>query len=358
MRSSLPLGFLLLAPAAVLLACGSKGATPASPSTADAGPAAPSPSDASADASTPDPFAILPITAIRIVKFDVPLPMEPTGGTGSGLAFDPRDGLYWAVTDKAPTGVNGSVPEWPLYLFRVKVEDGKAEFVKAMPLTEKGKPLTSNDLDPEGVSIAPDGTLWLCDEAFPLIFQADREGNILRRVEPNAILKDREANRGFEGVAISPDGKTVFAILQMGVTAEKDKHNTLIAAYDLAAGTYQLFPYRLDDVGSFDYPKDLMPAARTGAHDLHPLGNRTLLVLERDNQWDANARLKRVYKVELPASPPATALPKTLVLDLLPLGYRLEAPEGLTMRGPRTMAISNDNDGLPDSPNQIWEISF
>lgn len=351
----------VLVASALLPACGPDDAPPLIDAavTADAqAPVAPIASPDAGARDADDPLATLPVVPIKVTKADVPAPKEPTGGTGSALAFDPSDGLYWAVTDQAPSLPDGGVQDWPLYLYRVKVDGDKAELVKGVPITDQGKALMGSDLDPEGIAIAPDGTLWLCDEKFPLVFQVDREGHILRRIEPDATLKDRENNRGLEGVAISPDGKTLFAILQNGPTMAKDKHDTVIAAYDLATGAIQHFPYRLDAVGSFDYPKDLMPAPRAGSHDLHPVGPRTLLVLERDNQSDAAARLKRIYKVELPAAPPTTALPKTLVLDLLPLGYRFEAPEGLTMRGPRTLAISNDNDGIPGSPNQIWEVTF
>jgi hypothetical protein len=101
-----------------------------------------------------------------------------------------------------------------------------------------------------------------------------------------------------------------------------------------------------------------MIAPRTGAHDLHAIGPRALLVLERDNQSGAEARVKRVYRVDVPAEAGTAPLPKTLVVDLVPLGYRYEQPEGITMRAPRLLSLANDNDALPGVPTELWEIAF
>ncbi len=310
----------------------------------------PSPADAAEPALTAA-FASLPIAPTKITKVTVSTPAK-TGGIGSGLAWDARDGVYWMVTDQVQM-----MDDLPITLYRVKVTGDHSEIESAVAITDQGKTLTGGDLDPEGIALAPDGTLWLCDEKGPHLFQLNRKGELLKKVAPNDFLKGRQANRGLEGIAISPDGKTLFAVLQNGVEAEMDKLNTVIAAYDIAAGTFKFHPYRLEDPKAFDFAPDLMVPARTGAHDLFALDGRTLLVLERDNQAGDDARVKRVFKVELPAEPVSAPIAKTLVLDLRKHGYIFEQPEGMTLRAPRVLAIVNDNDGAT-IPTEVWEIAF
>ncbi len=309
-------------------------------------------SGASVDAGSP--FATLPIVPGAITKATVPVPPEMTGGIGSGLAFDPTEGVYWMVTDQQPAGQ----PDWPLYLYQVRVTAGRAEIVAAIPIKDGGKHVLGGELDPEGVALAPDGTIWMSDEGAPFLIHLTRRGEILEKVAPTELLRGREKNRGLEGVAVSPDGSTVFAILQNAPEGESDRLNTVLVSYDVRRRVITHHRYRLEDPAAFDFPANLMVAPRAGAHDLHALDGRTLLVLERDNQSAEAARIKRVFRVEVPPQVGDGPLSKTLVIDLRKLGYTFEAPEGLTLRGPRTLAVANDNDGLAEMPTEIWEIAF
>ena len=81
-------------------------------------------------------------------------------------------------------------------------------------------------------------------------------------------------------------------------------------------------------------------------------------MLERDNQSGASARVKRIFKVDVPATLGEAPLTKTLVVDLVKLDYVWEQPEGITMRAPRVLAVVNDNDALPGVPTEFLEITF
>lgn len=99
-------------------------------------------------------------------------------------------------------------------------------------------------LDPEGIRVGSDGDFYISDEYGPYVFEFDRQGHLLRRIavppkfliatpssDPNSELLNntsgRQANRGMEGLAISPDGGTLFGIMQ----------NALLQDNGLSSGT-------------------------------------------------------------------------------------------------------------------------
>src|SRR5262249_41645536 len=108
------------------------------------------------------------------------------------------------------------------------------------------KPLDTLRLDPEGVTLANDGTFFVSDEYGPYIFNFDLFGHLIRRIPvPKKFTLDlfhpratghqtgdidsagnslelytqfnqtgRQANRGMEGLAITPDGRMLVGIMQ------------------------------------------------------------------------------------------------------------------------------------------------
>ena len=284
----------------------------------------------------------------RITQASVPYSDNLTG-TLSGLARDPG-GFYWSTTDGGP-----ATPDWQVRLVKLKMSPSGARVLEVSPLKdEQGNIVTGDKLDPEDVTVAPDGTLWLVDEIYPAIVQVSREGQILRRVEAPPKYKARVKGRGFEGAAMSPDGQTLYIILQTGLSTETDPSHTWLLAYDLASGTFKEYPYQLDKPADYSYPAGTTPWI--GANGLAAVGPNELLVIERDNLSGAKARVKRLYKIQVPAEPTDKPLEKTLYLDLLPLGYSLEKLEGVTVANRNSVLVINDNDGDTSIPTVIWDV--
>src|SRR5262249_31317195 len=86
-------------------------------------------------------------------------------------------------------------------------------------------------LDPESIRVAKDGTYYISDEYGPVIYHFDQNGKQIGIIHvpdkfeitnPNPDTNTeiatntigRLANRGMEGLAITPDGKTLFGIMQ------------------------------------------------------------------------------------------------------------------------------------------------
>ena len=79
-------------------------------------------------------------------------------------------------------------------------------------------------LDSEGLALAADGTFWVSDEYGPHIVHFDATGRTLERINAYGTgaggrrlplaLSLRRPNRGMEGLAITPDGRTLVGLMQ------------------------------------------------------------------------------------------------------------------------------------------------
>ncbi len=318
------------------------------------------------------------------------------GGIGSGL-FHIRGDEYWTVTDRGPNGeakVDGSdrrtfvVPEFTPALVRIRVQGDRIAVLETLPLTtQAGAPVTGlsnlprdekpyaadavtplplnpNGLDTEGVVRTPDGHFWLVDEYGPSIVEADAQGRVVARHVPAGLeddytaagveypvtgslpagLADRKTNRGFEDIALLPDGHTVAVALQSSVTVsgDKDRIITELLTFDTTTRTtVHEFGYQFDDPSTF--------AAGTRGRDLKisaliPLSQTRVLVEERT---DTEARF---YAVDLdPNRELITSADKTLFANLAGVAGVPGKVEGAALRGNRLILISDNDFGFDGS---------
>ena len=208
-------------------------------------------------------------------------------------------------------------------------------------------------------------------------------------VEISSNTVGRVANKGMEGLAITPDGTTLVGIMQNSLiqdAAQKGAAAKLlrIVTIDIASGnvTHQ-YAYLL--------------STGTGVSEILALNNQEFLVDERDGKGRGNgdsANIKHLFKISLAGATDVSgmdgltaashAVPKTLFLDLVGLltsngiaaGNIPAKIEGISF-GPdvkqgkinvHTLWIANDNDFLPTvadangnqipNPNQFFVVGF
>ena len=105
---------------------------------------------------------------------------------------------------------------WPIW------RDGGCQAAEKLPAGYacplKDRKLTGADFDPESMQIAADGTFWFGVEFGPYLLHTDSQGRLLEAPIPtpgvqspsNPTLNGEKPNladsKGFEGMAISPDG--------------------------------------------------------------------------------------------------------------------------------------------------------
>ena len=94
-----------------------------------------------------------------------------------------------------------------------------------------------------------------------------------------------------------------------------------------------------------------------GLSEITALGNNRFLVVERDNQNGPDARIKRLYRIDLTGVAAGGTVTKTLVRDLMPdlratQGPVLEKIECLAVLASGEVLFVTDNDGVNDSSGE------
>jgi len=258
--------------------------------------------------------------------------------------------------------------------------------------TPAARILTGFDLDPESFVRAPDGTFWISEEFGPLLVHVAADGRVLEppvqvpgvRSPQNPFLKisDRAhaerptlaASRGFEGVAISPDGTKLYALLE-GAVAGDDAQDLRIYVYDIGKRAFEdaFLKVRLempsqkvnlasltDASGARVYPDaEAAAAGPVSIGELKAVDDRQFLMIERDNLGDGLPvpRFKKVFLLDTSqATGPDRYVRKTLLVDLLaipdPSGvggdgdfFRLPfyTIESVHVVDERTLLVASDN---------------
>jgi len=108
----------------------------------------------------------------------------------------------------------------------------------------------------------------------------------------------RVANKGMEGLAITPDGRTLVGIMQSPLIQDggTDGPITRIVTIDVRTGTTHEYAYQFDNIGSATKPK------YGTASEILAVNNHEFLVDERDGKGlgdDSVAVVKKIYKIDL-----------------------------------------------------------
>ncbi len=214
------------------------------------------------------------------------------------------------------------------------VADGEFYPGSAIPVDPKirrNRWLTGGDFDIESVREDHDGTLWFGDEFGPFLIHTDATGKVLDQPYPlpgvqspqNPLLGAGTAtlprSKGFEGMAISEDGRMLYPMLEGALTTDADQRRLIISEFDIKKRRYtgrQWF-YRLDDTAN-------------AIGDLTTVDDGLFLVIERDNGQGATAVFKKIFVVDFKQRDGAGFLVKHQAADLM----QIDDPHNLGGLGP------------------------
>jgi len=348
------------------------------------------------------------------------------GGYGSAVAADPNSpDVFYMLTDRG-SNVAGQVansiiigkPDFDPQIGKFRLKDGKLVLEQVIELKNasgaklNGLPNpegmgasgetaydlsgqviapSADGIDSEGLVRASDGSFWISDEYGPHIAHFDATGKTIERINPfgtgtggrrlPAVFAMRRANRGMEGLAITPDGKTLVGMMQSPMynpnkAAVTNSVVLRILTFDIATGATKQYAYLMDNI------------SLTGVSDIVAVNATTFLTLERDGNFPGAtknpAAFKKVFKIDISAATDIsdaangatgklyggktieelnnaaglstagiTPVTKTLVLDLLkdlPSVYPHDKAEGLAILPGNILVISNDDDfGVVDN---------
>jgi len=307
---------------------------------------------------------------------------ETMGGFFSGMCWDPASQTLYGLADRGPS--NGEVDYRPrVQLFQLTIDLSKTN-LHNIALTNTATVLLRDDageffsgadandiawtnfprvangprsLDAEGIVHAPDGTFYISEEYGPFVYQFGPDFKMLRAIVPPAHIlpksgaaaerkinytatrqpdSGREKNHGFEGVGLSPDGTTLFALLQSPCVQDglrdgkrdKASRNTRLLTWDIRA------PAEPKLTGEYIYQLDLLEGAKRAASqsEILVINPDTLLVLERDDRGLGTGKEKQICRIY------CASLKRATNLQLIPgRPYSREAgdPKGIPLTGTR-----------------------
>jgi hypothetical protein len=312
-----------------------------------------------------------------------PFPGQPIPGFSAVL--DAGGGTFWAMPDNG-YGAKTNSGDFLLRVYRVRPDfetakggSGRVDVVDFIQLRDPDgkipfalfradRLLTGADFDLESLRRARDGSFWFGEEFGPFLVHTDASGEVLEAPIPlpgvqspqNPFLPNPDAwtiraSRGFEGMARSIDGKTLYPMLEGALRNDVDPRRRILNEFDLRSKAYtgRTWQYRVDAA---------FPDAVIG--DLTALDQHRFVLIERDDAQGAEARQKKVYLVDLRRIDAQGYLEKRLVLDLLrigdpdgislparpgefgvgdPFSFPLQSVESLEVLGGHRLLIANDN---------------
>jgi hypothetical protein len=165
-------------------------------------------------------------------------------------------------------------------------------------------------LDPEAIRMSNDGkSVFISDEYGPYVNQFDRAtgqriksfalpDNLAVAVQGPTTASEgapyntsgRVGNKGMEGLAITPDGKTLIGVMQAPLLQDASKQIRLVTI-DIATGATKEFGYRL--------------TTGSGVSEIVAINNHEFLIDERDGKGlgggagSETAAVKQLFKIDL-----------------------------------------------------------
>jgi hypothetical protein len=268
------------------------------------------------------------------------------------------------------------------------------------PLDGAGKVLKQDlrGIDAEGLVRLSDGSFWVGEENGPSLAHFTTDGRMTARYVPQGteadyagapyevvgslppILAKREANRGIEGLAVSPDERFLYFVMQNPLAnpnsaAFRQARNARL--FKIERATMKVageFVYMLDDPQSFRRDPSSKPSDPR-ISELMAIGLDRLIVLERTekttklhevqlsgatnifgSRWD-EASTQPTLEQSDASKIAIVPLEKVLRLDTADLPQVVGKTEGMTLLGDGALVLINDDDfGITGARTQIVTI--
>ena len=260
-------------------------------------------------------------------------------GYFSDIYYDPNRHEWWGLSDRGPGGgtlrydtrvqrftldVNASTGAISNFKI-VETVLFKSGSTALNGLAPSGTPTPGLSFDPEGFVVNPrTGTLLVSDEYGPSLREFNRSGQLIRSYTTPANLVPRNtstgpyygngdgsnnagkrSNRGMEGLAISPDGRFAYGMLQSAMLDEGAGNGAVnrIIKFDTATGSA---------VAQYAYAMKRSGEGQ-GISALVAINDHEFYVLERNNRGvGVGATLatadKQVFRIDLTGATDVTAI--------------------------------------------------
>lgn len=258
-----------------------------------------------------------------------PFKGQPVQGFSAALKND--DGSYMAMSDNG-FGTQDNSADYLLRIYKLKADfktkskgTGQVKVQSFIQLRDPNKRipfyivngntaerlLTGADFDPESMQRTADGTYWIGDEFGPYLLHFSAEGVLLDAPIPlpNPLNPAQELRSpqnqfnkaninyveplvpqsgGFEGMAISPDGKYLYPLLEKPLKSIREGERLLlISQFDVQKQAYtgQYYWFALD-------------SKATNIGDFQLFNDKEGIIIERDASQNNLGGYKKLIKIK------------------------------------------------------------
>ena len=320
------------------------------------------------------------------VNFPTGLQVDGTEVGGiSGLAYDADKGVYYGLSDDRSQTNPARFYNLSIDLSNGSLNDGDITFDGVTTLLdEDGSPFPEASLDPEGIALSKNGTLFISSEGDanklinPFVNEFSLQGQQLSELPiPEKFLPKADQSSGirnnaaFESLTIAPDQRFLYTAVedtleQDGPRADLEQEGLVrIVKYDLETKEpVGEFVYELDPVA--EPPESADGFKVNGLVELLALDNNgTLLALERSFSAGKGNTVK-LYEVQTQGALDVSsendlfnesenlpfvidpAVEKRLLVDFNDLGITPDNLEGLALGptlpdGSQSLIVASDN---------------
>ncbi|MGC9505372.1 esterase-like activity of phytase family protein [Baaleninema sp.] len=316
----------------------------------------------------------------------------PVGGL-SALTYDRQQGVFYALSDD-----RGMLAPARFYTLTLTLDssDPKAPRIGAVSVTdvtelkdETGQAFAPGAIDPEGLALSPDGTLFVSSEGVasegigPFVAEFDRSGELIRKLPlPEYFLPDAAGeaqelgvrdNLGFEALTVGGLGSgepyRVFAATESALQQDFDPETDRVEEINSRLLHYVVIGGRSQIVAEHLYRLDPPPSSLTisnGLVELLSLDGASALNLQVSGYFLALERSfgvsgfgAKLFQANIGSATDVSTLTylrgdldgidplaKRLLLDLNQLDFDLDNLEAMTF-GPR----------LPDGSQSLLFVS-
>jgi myo-inositol-hexaphosphate 3-phosphohydrolase len=236
------------------------------------------------------------------VTFPTGLTFEDTEVGGlSGIVYDAESQVYYSISDDRSQRNPARFYTLEIDLNDGRLDEGDISFQDVTTLLdENGEPYPELSLDPEGITLTENNTLFISSEGDvnrlinPFVNEFSLDGELLDTLPvPEKFLPTADQTSGirnnlaFESLTLSPNNRYLYtatenALFQDSPAADIDTESlSRIIKYDLETGQpVQEFVYEVDAIPEIPEPADAF--ADNGLVELLAIDNNgSLLALER-----------------------------------------------------------------------------
>jgi len=317
----------------------------------------------------------------------------------SSLTYDAANNLFYALSDDCSSVNDARFYTLDIDLSDGSLDEGDIEFSGVTTLLNvEESPFSTSSLDPEGIALTSEGTLFISSEGDadnlvdPFIGEFSLDGQIFDELTiPDKFLPTTDKssgiqnNQALESLTITPAQKYLFtanenALLQDGESSSLESGSLVrILKYDRATE---------EVIGEFLYETDAIPVppnpadgfADNGLVELVAINNTgTLLALERSFAEGVGNNI-RLYQVNLQGATDVSGVDgllneageitdidaiarKKLLLDFSDLGITLDNSEAVSFGeklpdGRQTIIVASDNNFSENQSTQFLAFAI